>query len=90
METVHCGDDIREDEIKIGIVNRARSRRGPSNLELLAIHGGDVSLLADGEGVGHSLSGSFGGDNKVAAILLDLGNGLDVFGHLDDIFWQFW
>lgn len=60
-----------------------------TDLELLAVHGGDISLLTNGKGVGHSLSGSFGGDNKVIAILLDLGNGLDVFGHLDDIFWQF-
>lgn len=62
----------------------------PTDLELLAVHGGDISLLANGKGVGHSLSGSFGGDNKVIALLLDLGNGLDVFSHLDDIFWQFW
>lgn len=63
---------------------------GPTDLELLAVHGGDISLLADGKGVGHSPSGGFGGDNKVIAVLLDLGNGLDVFGHLDDVFWQFW
>lgn len=71
-------------------MERDHCRGGASNLELLAVHGGDISLLADGEGVGHGLSGSFGGDDKVVAILLDLGNGLDVFGHLDDIFWQFW
>lgn len=62
----------------------------PTNLELLAIHGGYVSLLANGKGVGHSLSRSFGGNHKVIAILLDLSNGLNVFGHLDDIIRHFW
>lgn len=61
-----------------------------TNLELLAVHGGDISLLADGKGVGHSLSRGLGGNNKVIATLLDLSNWLDVFGHLDDIFWEFW
>lgn len=61
-----------------------------TDLELLAVHGGDISLLADGKGVSHSLSGGFGCNNKVIAVLLDLSNWLDVFGHLDDIFWDFW
>lgn len=63
---------------------------GPTNLELLAVHGGYIGLLANGKGVGHGLSGRFGGNNKVIAILLDLSNWLNVFGHLDDVFWQFW
>lgn len=60
-----------------------RPRR--TNLELLAVHGGDFRLLADGEGVGHSLPGGLGGDDKVVAALLDLGDGLDVLGHLDHV-----
>lgn len=60
-----------------------RQRR--TNLELLAVHGGDFRLLADGEGVGHSLPGGLGGDDKVVAALLDLGDGLDVLGHLDHV-----
>ena len=61
-----------------------------ANLELLAVHGGDISLLANGKGVGHSLSRGLGGDNKVIAILLDLSNWLDVLRHLDDILWEFY
>lgn len=60
-----------------------------TNLELLAIHGGDVSLLADGKGVGHRLSRGLGGDNKVIASLLDLSDWLDVLCHLDDVLWEF-
>lgn len=57
-----------------------------SNLELLAIHGCDFSLLANGKRVGHRLSWGLGGDDKVFASLFDLSNWLDVLGHLDDIF----
>lgn len=64
--------------------------RRRTNLELLAVHGGDISLLADGKGVGHSLSGGLGGDDKVIAALLDLANWLDVLGHLDHIGWKLW
>lgn len=63
---------------------------GSTNLELLAVHGGDVGLLSDGKGVGHSLPRCLGGDNKVVTLLLDLSNGLDALGHLDDVFWKFW
>lgn len=59
-----------------------------SNLDLLAVHGGDISLLADGKQVGHGLSRSLGGDDKVIATLLDLSDWLDVLGHFDDIFWE--
>lgn len=59
-----------------------------SNLDLLAVHGGDISLLADGKRVGHGLSGSLGGDDKVIATLLDLSDWLDVLGYFDDIFWE--
>lgn len=41
-----------------------------------------------GEGVGDGLARSFGGDDKVIAVLLDLSDGLDVFGQLDNIFWE--
>lgn len=60
-----------------------RPRR--TNLELLAVHGGDFRLLADGERVGHSLPGGLGGDDKAVAALLDLCDGLDVLGHLDHV-----
>ena len=60
------------------------------NLELLAVHGGDISLLADGKGVGQRLSRSLGGDNKVIARLLDLSNWLDVLSDLNDICWEVW
>lgn len=53
------------------------------------MHGGDISLLANGKGVGYSLSRGLGGDNKVVAALLDLSNWLDILGHFDDIFWEF-
>lgn len=58
-------------------------------LELLAIHGGDISLLPNGKGVGDRLSRGLGGDNKVIAILLYFSNWLDVLGYLDDIVWEF-
>lgn len=67
-----------------------RNWRKVRNLELLAVHGGDVSLLADSKGVGHRLSRSLGGDDEVIAFLFDLSNWLDVLGHLNDIFWKFW
>lgn len=59
-----------------------------TNLELLAVHGGDFGLLADGKGVGHSLPRRLGGDHKVVAVLLDLRHWFDVLGHLDDVFWK--
>lgn len=61
---------------------------GTGYLELLAIHGGDFSFFADGEGVGDRLPRGFGGDDKVIAVLLDLSYGLDILGQLDDIFWE--
>ena len=72
-----------------GIADQFATLQIDNTPDLLAVHGGDVSLLADGEGVGHSLSRGLGGDNKVIATLLDLSNGLDVLGHLDDISWKF-
>lgn len=59
--------------------------RGGTNLELLAVHGGDFRLLADCEGVGDSLPGGLGGHHKVVATLLDLRDGFDVLGHLDHV-----
>ena len=67
-----------------------KGKKGTTNLELLAVHGGDFSLLADGKGVGHRLSGGLGGDDKVIAFLLDLSDWLDVLGHLDDILGEIW
>lgn len=60
------------------------------HLELLAVHGGDVSLLADSEGIGHGLPGGLGGHHEGAALLRDLRHRLDVLGHLDDIIGEFW
>lgn len=57
-----------------------------TNLELPAVHGVDISLLADGKGVGHRLPRGLGGDNKVITSLFDLSDWLDVLGHLDNIF----
>lgn len=59
-------------------------------LELLAVHGGDFSFLADGEGVCEGFPRSFGCDGEVVAALLDFYYWFNILGHFYDIFWQSW
>lgn len=58
--------------------------------ELLSIHGGEFSFLADGEGVSDRFSRGLCGDDKVVACLLDLCHRFDIFGPLDNILRYCW
>lgn len=61
-----------------------------SYLHFFPIHGGHFGLLPQGKCIRDRFVGGFGGDDEGVPSLLDLCDGLNIFGSCDEVIWQAW